>query len=131
MILELVFEGLNTILINLYRIMNRAVCDKEDMSKNVIEELTKVYNSKDPTTHPIRYFDVLVKVFKSMELMTKDELIGAAKVIGPLSEFMSYFHFEQEGVFNQRSLVKTICEISENIEEDIYHLEKEENMKTS
>jgi hypothetical protein len=111
--------------------MNRAVCDKEDMSKNVIEELTKVYNSKDPTTHPIRYFDVLVKVFKSMELMTKDELIGAAKVIGPLSEFMSYFHFEQEGVFNQRSLVKTICEISENIEEDIYHLEKEENMKTS
>ena len=130
MILEHVIESLNTILLNLYRIMNRSVCDKEDMSKNVIEEFTKVYNSKDPTTHPIRYFDVLVKVFKSMELMTKDELIGAAKVLGPLSDFISSFHFEQEGVFNQRTLVKTICEISENIHEDIYHLENEENSKT-
>ena len=95
--------------------------------KAISNTMNKTYDLKNSDTHPIRYHDLLSKVFKNMETMSMSELIGAAKVIGPLSEYMLTFHFENRGVFNQKTLVKTIEEISENIHEDIYHLENKKS----
>jgi hypothetical protein len=80
------------------------------------------YDCKDPSTHQIRYYDLLSSVFKNMQSMNEPELVGAAKVMGPIADFLTRFHFEQHGVLNQKSFVKTMEEIAENIHEDLYHM---------
>ena len=53
-----------------------------------LEKMTKGnYDWKNPETHPIRYYEVMEKIFSFMDDMPTEELIGAAKVVGCLSEY--------------------------------------------
>ena len=96
---------------------------EEDKSKAQPANFVQ-YNSKDPNTHQIRYYELLSTIFKNMETMNEPELIGAAKVLNPISEFLLKFHFEEHGILNQKSFVKTIETISENIHTDLHHIKQ-------
>jgi hypothetical protein len=91
---------------------------------NKEEKEPKIYDPKDPSTHQIRYYELLSTVFKNMESMEEPELVGAAKVMGPIASFLQAFHFEEHGVLDQKSFVKTLVEIAENIQVDLYNMER-------
>ena len=92
-----------------------------------LEKMTKGnYDWKNPETHPIRYYEVMEKIFSFMDTMSTEELIGATKVVGCLSDYFWDAHFEKQGRFNQKALVKTFDEIKGNLEETIYHRENPE-----
>jgi hypothetical protein len=89
-----------------------------------VEKMTKGnYDWKNPEMHPIRYYEVMEKIFGFMDAMSTEELIGATKVVGCLSDYFWDAHFEKQGRFNQKALVKTFDEIKGNLEETIYHRE--------
>jgi hypothetical protein len=94
------------------------------MLNNLVGQMTKRdYDWKNPETHPIRYYEVMEKIFSFMDDMSTEELIGATKVVGCLSDYFWDAHFEKQGRFNQKALVKTFDEIKENLQETIYHRE--------
>lgn len=94
------------------------------MLNNLVGQMTKRdYDWQDPATHPIRYYDVMEKVFSFMDDMNTDELIGATKVMSCLSDYFWDAHFEKKGRFNQKALVKTLDEIKDNLQETVYYRE--------
>ena len=102
-----------------------------EMLNNLVGQMTKRdYDWKDPTTHPIRYYDVMEKVFSFMDDMSTEELIGATKVMSCVSDYFWDAHFEKKGRFNQKALVKTLDEIKENLQETIYYRENPQLMET-
>ncbi len=100
----------------------------ELINKAVRHELSRTYDLKDPSTHPIRYYDCAEQVYNATTTMTTEELTGAAKVMNVLADYFTTLHFEKQAVFNQKTLVKTLDELRENINEDLFH-KKEEQLK--
>ena len=82
------------------------------------------FDLKNPETHPSRYHDCVNKLFTVTSKMTQEERLGAAKVLNTLADYFWQAHFEKKAVLNQKTLVKTLDEIRENVMEDYYHADK-------
>jgi hypothetical protein len=91
------------------------------INKAIQQELTRPYDLKDPSTHPIRYYDCAEKVHKVVTGLSTEELTGAAKVMNVLADYFTTLHFEKQANLNQKTLVKTLDEIRENMNEDLFH----------
>ena len=81
------------------------------------------FDLKNPETHPMRYHDCVNKLFSVTSKMSQEERLGAAKVLNTLADYLWTAHFEKNVVLNQKSLVKTLDEIRENVIEQFYHNE--------
>ena len=99
------------------------------INKAVQHELTRPYDLKDPSTHPIRYYACAEKVYQVVKHMSTEELTGAATLMNVLADYFSTLHFEKQAVFNQKTFVKTLDEIRENLNEDLFHKKQEDQLK--
>jgi hypothetical protein len=79
------------------------------------------FDLKNPETHPSRYHDCVNKLFSVTTAMTQEERLGAAKVLNALADYFWQAHFEKKAVLNQKSLVKTLDEIRENVMNEFHH----------
>lgn len=79
------------------------------------------FDLKNPETHPMRYHDCVNKLYSVTSKMSQEERLGAAKVLNTLADYLWTAHFEKNVVLNQKSLVKTLDEIRENVIEQFYH----------
>jgi hypothetical protein len=69
----------------------------------------------DPYVYPTRYWEVIERIDSTLQTMTEEELVGAYKIMKKISDFFWIQHFEKYTMFNQRGVVKTLDDISENI----------------
>jgi hypothetical protein len=76
------------------------------------------FDLQNPDTHPDRYYRLIFSTEELVKELSHEELKGAAKVLGLLSQELEHLHFEKKMVFNQKILVKTITEVYENVLED-------------
>lgn len=80
----------------------------------------------DPYVYPTRYWECIERVDSTLQSMSEAELVGAYKVMKKVSDFFWIQHFEKYAVFNQRGVVKTLDDISENICLELQHRAKVE-----
>lgn len=76
------------------------------------------FDPQNPDTHPDRYYRLIFGIEDVKKGLSHEELKGAAKVLGLLSQELEYLYFDKKMVFNQQTLIKTITEIYENVLED-------------
>lgn len=74
--------------------------------------------NQDPNTHPIRYYHILRRLEVFQRELSIEELQGAAKILGILAEEFEIMHFDKKMDLDQRTIVKTITEVYENVLED-------------
>ncbi len=77
--------------------------------------------SRNPEEHPLRYYSLLEEVEEKIRSYKVEEMIGAARIMKIVSEFMWAMHFEQKAEFNSKSLVKTIDEIADIVAERLHN----------
>ena len=77
--------------------------------------------SQNPSIHPIRYYHILERLEKLQRGLSIEELQGAAKILGILAEEFEHMHFDKKMELDQRTVVKTITEVYENVLEDALH----------
>ena len=89
--------------------------------------------SEDPKNHPLRYYSLLQEVEERIRGYSLDELAGAARIMKVLSDFMWSVHFNQQLEFNQKSLVKTVDELSDILTERLHNglIEVQQNLASS
>ena len=83
-----------------------------------------MFDLKNPETHPTRYHECVNNLYSVTSKMTHEERLGAAKVMNALADYFWHAHFEKKAVLNQKSLVKTLDEIRENLIEEFYHADQ-------
>ena len=71
--------------------------------------------------HPIRYYEVMNKVFEEMDTMDHDKLKGATQIISILADYFWDIHFNKRQVLDQKALVKTLDEIRDTLFDAIYN----------
>ena len=88
---------------------------------------------QDPKNHPLRYYSLLQEVEERISVYTLDEMTGAARIMKTLSDFMWSVHFDRQQEFNQKSLVKTIDEISDILMERLHNglLQEQQKLASS
>ena len=86
---------------------------------NNIQQKVMVY-SKDPTDHPLRYYRLLEEIEEKIKAYKLEEMIGAARIVKVISDFMWTAHFDHQIQLNQKSLVKTMDEISDILAERVH-----------
>jgi hypothetical protein len=69
----------------------------------------------DPYVYPTRYWELIERIDSTMQTMTEEELVGAYKIMKKVSDFFWIQHFEKFATLNQRSIVKTLDDIGENV----------------
>lgn len=76
--------------------------------------------NQDPTTqtNAPRYYNILDNLEELQKELSKEELKGAAKVLGLIAEELEHMHFDKKLELNQKTLVKTITQAYENVLED-------------
>lgn len=101
---------------------NKIPDELSEFLNKIVEETTRRdFDMQKPDTHPIRYYEVIDQVFKNMNTMSLEQKVGAAKVLSPIADYFWHAHFDKQAVFNQKSLVKTLDEIRDNLNEEIHH----------
>jgi hypothetical protein len=80
----------------------------------------------DPYVYPTRYWDCIDRVDSTLQTMSEEELVGAYKIMKKVSDFFWIQHFEKYAMLNQRGVVKTLDDISENICLELQHRVKVE-----
>ncbi len=93
----------------------------EFITRALADMTRRDFDLQKPETHPIRYYEVIDEVFKNMDTMTLEEKVGAAKVLTPIANYFWSAHFDKQAVLNQKSFVKTLDEIRDNLNEEIIH----------
>jgi hypothetical protein len=69
----------------------------------------------DPYVYPTRYWECIERIDATMRTMTEEELVGAYKIMKKVSDYFWLQHFEKFATLNQRSIVKTLDDLSENM----------------
>lgn len=89
--------------------------------------------SEDPREHPLRYYELLRDVEERIKTYRLDEMMGAARIMKVLSDFMWTVHFDQRQEFNQKSLVKTVDEIADILAERLHNglIQEQHNLASS
>lgn len=77
--------------------------------------------SRNPAEHPLRYYSLLEEVEEKIRSYKVEEMMGAARIMKIVSEFMWAMHFEQRIEFNSKSLVKTMDEIADIVGERLHN----------
>jgi hypothetical protein len=86
------------------------------------EQEQPTQEQEQPTQeHPIRYYEVMNKVFAEMDTMDRDELKGATRIISILVDYFWDIHFNKRQVLDQKVFVKTLDEIRDNLFDAIYN----------
>lgn len=78
----------------------------------------------DPYVYPTRYWDLIERIDSTLQTMSEEELNGAYKIMKKVSDFFWIQHFEKFASLNQRGVVKTLDDISENISLEIQYKNK-------
>lgn len=71
--------------------------------------------------YPIRYYELMQKVFEEMDTMTGAEVRGATKVMSIITDYFWDLHFSKKQELDQKAFVKTIDEIRDNLFDMMYH----------
>jgi hypothetical protein len=77
--------------------------------------------SRNPAEHPLRYYSLLEEVEEKIRSYKVEEMMGAARIMKIVSEFMWAMHFDQRIDFNAKSLVKTMDEIADIVGERLHN----------
>ena len=77
----------------------------------------------------IRLYGMLFGSLRGTDDFTKEQLEGALHMMSYISGYMNHIHFETKTVFCRKSLVKTLEEIYENLEEHYHHFDKIQEMQ--
>ena len=78
-------------------------------------------NDEKPTQHPIRYYELMKRVFEEMDTMSGAEIRGATKVMSIIADYFWDLHFNSKQVLDQKAFVKTIDEIRDDLFDAMYY----------
>jgi hypothetical protein len=81
----------------------------------------------DSIANPPRYYECIEKVDETLQYMSKEELMGAYRIMKKVSEFFWTEYFGNSVVLSQRGIVKTLDEITENICQELHQPTKKDD----